>query len=89
MELGALYATKRVAEYANRSLLFRVELSIILSRYCSGDWGELCKEDREQNDYALIAGGRIMGSYGTCAGKVWIITEWDRSATTILFPDEY
>ena len=44
MELGALYATKRVAEYANQSLLFRVELSIILSRYCSGDWGELCKK---------------------------------------------
>jgi hypothetical protein len=89
MELGALYATKRVAEYASQNPIFRVELSIILSRYCSGDWGELCKEDREQNDCALIAGGRIMGSYGTCAGKVWIITEWDRSATTILFPDEY
>lgn len=89
MELGAIYATKGVAECASRNPAFMVELSIILARYCFGDWGELCKEDWEQNDYALIAGGRIMGSYGTCAGKVWIITEWDRSATTILFPDEY
>ena len=52
MELGPLYATKRVAEYASQNPIFRVELSIILSRYCSGDWGELCKEDREQNDCA-------------------------------------
>lgn len=89
MELGAIYATKGVAEYAIRNPVFRMELSIIFSRYCLGDWGELCQEDWEQNDYALAAGERIMGSYSTCAGKVWIITEWDRSATTFLFPDEY
>lgn len=89
MEFGAIYATKGVAEYANQNPAFRVELSIIFARYCSGDWGELCQEDWEQNDHALVAGERILASYGTSAGKVWIITEWDRSATTFLFPSEY
>lgn len=89
MELGAIYATKGVAECASRNPAFMVELSIILARYCFGDWGELCKEDWVQNDHALLAGERILGSYDTCAGRVWIITERDRSATTFLFPHEY
>ena len=72
MELGALYATKRVAEYANQSLLFRVELSIILSRYCSGDWGELCKEDREQNDYEND-GSFYLFLNGDKASENWVL----------------
>lgn len=65
----------------------------LLERHVNGDWGDLCKEDREQNDEALKVGNRLMSVYGVDANdpsqKVWVITEWDRSVTTILLPDEY
>lgn len=47
------------------------------------------EEDKASNEQALIEGSRIMGAYQTCKGKIWIITEADRTATTILFPSEY
>lgn len=62
-----------------------------LKRYLSGDWGDLCDEDKEQNEQALVDGERLMGSYEDKehGWKIWIITEWNRSVTTILFPSEY
>ncbi len=60
-----------------------------LARHASGDWGDLCTFDRRQNERALRVGERIFSSYDTSAGKVWIITEADRSVTTILLPEEY
>jgi hypothetical protein len=60
-----------------------------LARHASGDWGELCEHDRRQNELALREEARIFSSYDTPAGKVWIITEADRSVTTILLPEEY
>jgi hypothetical protein len=54
-----------------------------------GDWGELCPEDKESNDNAVKHGGRILSSYIVGDQKVWIITEADRSVTTILLPSEY
>ena len=68
----------------------------LLRRHQSGDWGCLCKEDKELNDLAVEhegdpeKQGRVLSSYRTAKGsKIWIITEWDRSATTILLPSEY
>jgi hypothetical protein len=60
-----------------------------LSRHATGNWGELCAFDRRQNEIALRVGERIFSSYDTPAGKVWIITEADRSVTTILLSEEY
>ena len=61
-----------------------------LVRHMNGDWGELCEFDREQNDLAVDNGGRLMSRYTTRSGTVfWIITEHDRSVTTILLPMEY
>ena len=60
-----------------------------LARHASGDWGELCAFDRRQNEIALREELRIFSSYETTAGKVWVITEADRSVTTILLPEEY
>jgi hypothetical protein len=60
-----------------------------LARHATGDWGDLCTFDRRQNERALRVGERIFSSYETPAGKVWIITEADRSITTILLPEEY
>ena len=60
-----------------------------LSRHQSGDWGELCKEDREANDAALKHGDRIFSAYKIDETKVWIITEANRSSTCILKPEDY
>jgi hypothetical protein len=56
-----------------------------VSRHITGDWGELSEDDRKENQLSLQKGFRILGSYQTNAGeKVWVITEADRSRTTIL-----
>jgi hypothetical protein len=61
-----------------------------LDRHVSGDWGELDDEDKQENEFSLRNGFRIFSAYTTAAGeKIWIITEADRSATTILLPEEY
>jgi hypothetical protein len=60
-----------------------------LARHATGDWGELCAFDRRQNEIALRDGLRVFSSYEVPQGRVWIITEADRSITTILLPEEY
>ncbi len=61
-----------------------------LSRHVCGQWGDLCAEDRKENQFSLERGFRILSSYRTNAGeKIWIITESDRSVTTILLPEDY
>jgi hypothetical protein len=60
-----------------------------LVRHATGDWGELCAYDRRQNEVALRDGYRVLSSYEIPTGRVWIITEADRSVTTILLPEEY
>ena len=66
------------------------EVGVALERHMNGDWGELNSLDRDQNDLALIEGGRLMSRYESEGGIVfWIITEHDRSATTILLPSDY
>jgi hypothetical protein len=63
---------------------------LYLQRHLDGDWGDLCAEDRRANDAALKHGDRLFSSYRiTDDLKLWIITEWDRSVTTLLLPDEY
>jgi len=61
----------------------------LLARHATGDWGELCAFDRRQNQMALREGYRVLSSYELSVGRVWIITEADRSITTILLPEEY
>jgi hypothetical protein len=61
-----------------------------LHRHAAGEWGDLDEHDRRANDQALRGGGRLLSAYITKNGtKIWIITEWDRSVTTILLPSEY
>ncbi len=55
-----------------------------------GDWGDICEEDRKSNDNALLNNGRLMSVFKAGDGLVfWIITEWDRSLTTVLLPEDY
>lgn len=59
-------------------------------RHLRGDWGDVGKDDWEANEQALKAGDRLFSSYQDRNGvKFWIITEADRSATTILLPEDY
>jgi hypothetical protein len=60
-----------------------------LARHATGDWGDLCAFDPRQNEIALREGLRVLSSYEVPVGRVWIITEADRSVTTILLPEEY
>jgi hypothetical protein len=61
-----------------------------LRRHISGDWGELSEDDVKENEMSVQEGFRLLSSYRTVKGqKIWIITEADRSATTILLPSEY
>lgn len=86
-ELGIEISTPGAIEELRKA---RVSFGEILKRHTHGDWGDLCKEDKEQNELALKEGGRILSAYTLpTGGKLWVITEADRSATTIIKPDEY
>ena len=66
------------------------DVLVALTRHASGDWGDVCVEDRQSNEQALQHGARLLSAYhSTCGVKFWIITEWDRSVTTVLLPEEY
>jgi len=57
---------------------------------CPRGWGEVCQEDWQANDEALETGERLLSAYRTSKDeRIWIITEHDRSVTTLLLPDEY
>jgi hypothetical protein len=82
--LGKIYATPG-------ALALNVDLSRYLRRHHCGDWGEeLCAEDKQANEDALKYGTRLLSCYRTPAGdRLYIITEHDRSISTILLPEEY
>lgn len=61
-----------------------------IQRHQAGDWGEVPQEDRAANDHALVQGTRLLSAYRSVKGvKFWIITEADRSSTTVLLPEDY
>lgn len=61
-----------------------------LLRHKHGDWGNLCAEDARENERSLRLGNRLLSAYQTRQeDQLWVITEWDRSATTLLLPEEY
>lgn len=66
------------------------EIQLGLQRHQAGDWGDLSEDDRKANDDALGNGMRLLSSYRSGSGVTfWIITEADRSATTLLLPEDY
>ncbi|ARR51877.1 type I restriction endonuclease subunit M (plasmid) [Photobacterium damselae subsp. damselae] len=84
--LGALVITRGVDAFldGNYGALFPM-----INRHINCDWGDCSKEDAISNNWATHRGERIISSYELQGEKIWIITEWDRSVTTILFPYEY
>lgn len=87
---GELYASAGIAHHMEQDKGFDKEILDCVQRYKIGDWGDMCDEDDQANDKAVSSGqDRILAAYNTSAGKVYIITEWDRKYTTVLFADEY
>lgn len=87
-ELGLLLVTNGINDKLD-NVRFSKEITVALQRFTNADRGEMEQEDIEVNNEALRNGERLFAAYNTSEGKIWIITEADRSATTILFPDEY
>lgn len=87
---GKFMQTKAVAETRKENPQFAEEVTEAVKRYLNSDWGELDPEDKALNDSAVTEkDDRIFAAYHTCKGKIYIITERDRSCTTILFADEH
>lgn len=87
--LGQIVATRGVANYCDEN---KISLLPFLVRHSICDWGDICDDDKEVNAEALEHGMRLMSVYylpDKMKTKVWIITEADRSVTTVLFPEEY
>ena len=87
--MGQTVMTRNVCVNVMENEAFATGVSIALDRYVVKDWGNIGIDDWDLNNQALLDGTRIFASYQTCKGDIWIITEADRSATTVLFPDEY
>jgi hypothetical protein len=88
---SALFRVGRIV--ATPNVLSRISNDDVLAgirRHQSGDWGEVCKSDRQQNEVSLQNGSRLLSAYRAGNGtKFWVITEADRSATTVLLPEDY
>lgn len=71
------------------ALALEVDFQPYIKQHQRGYWGELCQEDWQENDLSVKQGFRILSAYDVGDGRIWIITEHDRSVTTILLPEEY
>jgi len=94
-ETGPVVMTMGIREMVLSGAEAADAIQSCLDRHCSGDWGDLCDDDKAMNDESLEAEksgewcDRLFSSYETDFGKIYIITECDRSVTTILTPEEY
>jgi len=85
--LGQIVATPAAIDALDRS---GDDAATFLQRHLAGDWGGVPPEDAATNEIALTDGDRVLSAYGPSGGgRVWVITEGDRSATTLLLPEDY
>lgn len=86
-KLGRIFATPAALEVIADA---KVSIVDLLCRHVRGEWGNLSESDRQQNELSVEAGLRILSSYVLPSQQtVWVITEWDRLATTFLLPGDY
>lgn len=86
-KLGRIFATPAALLACDTS---GVTMFDLLLRHLRGDWGDLPESDRQQNEHALEVGLSLLSSYTLPGGQVvWIITEWDRTITTLLLLSDY
>lgn len=89
-ETGSTLITRGVNEKIMRNSLFAKFIVESFSKYLRDDWGDIPESDKAMNDLATKNNDdRIVARYNNMYGDIYIITEWDRSATTILFVEEY
>ena len=89
-KLGQMVMTAGVSDKMADDESFSAFVRKCMARHADGDWGNLNETDQRENEYALTRNLRLLSSYEQgVLPKIWIITEADRSATTVLFPDEY
>ena len=94
-QTGQIVASRGVYDLACQNTDFAQFIQKCLNRHVKGDWGEVDEEDKATNNCALKEGTRLLSAYNDDrfpkqgVATIWIITEADRSSTTILFPDEY
>ncbi len=87
---GQLVVTRGVNDLIAEKEDFAKHVHLSLQRHLAGDWGDVSDEDRVANELALQEGDRLFSVYKKEGlPKIWVITEWDRSVTTTLFPEEY
>lgn len=88
--LGQMVLTRGVNDKVADDEDFAKLVTTGLARHATGDWGDISADDVIENDFSLTRHLRLLSAYETKdLPKIWIITEADRSATTVLFPDEY
>lgn len=85
-ELGAIVATPAALDAADAN---HVSLHELIKRHARGDWGDISPADAQENEFSLANNFRLMSAYNLNSVKFWIITEADRSATTVLLPSDY
>lgn len=84
--LGQTVATRAVLIHLEKH---GINAQTYLDRHVRGDWGEVPSDDAVENDFSVQNGFRILSAYTIAGERVWVITEADRSVTTLLFPSEY
>lgn len=84
--LGQIVVTRNCLNYAREN---GVNLTELIERHANGDDGDLCKADQALNDFAIQTEGRVFSSYTINNVKFYVITEWDRSYTTVMLADDY
>ena len=82
--LGNIFITSGASDALNHS-----DVLAVLGRHARGDWGDVCEEDKQANDGAVIDGERLLSAYVCDATRVWVITEADRALTSILLAEDY
>ncbi len=84
--LGQVVVTRNCLNYVQKH---GVNLTELVERHVSGDDGDLCKADQQLNDLAIKTDGRVFSSYTINKTKFYVITEWDRSYTTVMLAEDY
>jgi len=88
-ELGHIIMTKGITEREANNEGFANFLTDSMKRHSNGDWGDLSEEDKQENELSLKQGLRVLSKYHYGEEKILIVTDVDKSMTTILFPEEY
>ena len=84
-----VYKTIGISYAIENNENYLCEIMRCFERYLECDWGDLCISDKKENEKALKNNERLLGAYSTTLGKIFIITEWDRKTTTVMFANEY